>query len=168
MSAIGRNVRHARRLRGMTQQELAADAHTTQHTVSAIERGQRDPHPTTLRKIADALGVEVADFFREADPPKARRVWELPEDEFLAWLEGATDEELSELREELGELLGEYQASVPSGVPLEVAKAYSDSAEGRRGQLLHRRTLQVIRYRQARLKAELERLAAEEAELINA
>lgn len=63
-------VRKLRKERGWTQRELAAEAGTTQYTVSEIEQGHRDPHPTTLRKIAEALGVPVAEFFAEehADP----------------------------------------------------------------------------------------------------
>jgi transcriptional regulator with XRE-family HTH domain len=66
-------VRHMRKMRGMSQQELAERAGVTQNTVSEIELGHRDPHPATLRKLAKALDVEVAEFFREAEArPKAR------------------------------------------------------------------------------------------------
>lgn len=40
--------------------------------MSEIELGHRDPHPSTLRKLAGALGVEVADFFKEPALPKAQ------------------------------------------------------------------------------------------------
>ena len=63
-------VRKMRKERGWTQRELADKAGTTQYTISEIELGHRDPHPTTLRKLAEALGVSVAEFFAEepADP----------------------------------------------------------------------------------------------------
>jgi transcriptional regulator with XRE-family HTH domain len=45
-------------------------AGVSQYTVSEIEQGKRDPHPSTLRKLAEALGIEVAALFGEpnADP----------------------------------------------------------------------------------------------------
>lgn len=65
-------VRRLRKERGWTQRELADEAGTTQYTVSEIELGHRDPHPTTLRKLAEALGVSVAEFFvEESTDPKA-------------------------------------------------------------------------------------------------
>ena len=70
MEPISHNVRYFRKLRGMTQAELAKAAGTTQYTVSEIELGHREPHPATLRKLATALGIRVADFYGEAQIPK--------------------------------------------------------------------------------------------------
>ena len=63
-------IRRLRKERGLTQRELADKAGTTQYTISEIELGHRDPHPTTLRKLAGAFGISVAEFFTEgpADP----------------------------------------------------------------------------------------------------
>jgi transcriptional regulator with XRE-family HTH domain len=71
LEPISHNVRHFRKLRGMTQAELAKAAGTTQYTVSEIELAHREPHPATLRKLAAALGVRVADFYGEPDSPLA-------------------------------------------------------------------------------------------------
>ena len=70
LEPISHNVRYFRKLRGMTQAELAKAAGTTQYTVSEIELAHREPHPATLRKLASALGVRVADFYGEAEVPK--------------------------------------------------------------------------------------------------
>lgn len=59
-------VRHIRKMRGLSQEALAQLAGVTQYTVSEIELGHRDPHPSTLRKLATALNVELAEFFRES------------------------------------------------------------------------------------------------------
>lgn len=73
------SVRRIRRERGLSQQELADKAGIGQDSISAIETGKHEPHPRTLRKLANALGVEVADFFREpalagkAEAPEAGR-----------------------------------------------------------------------------------------------
>ena len=63
------SVRRMRREKGLSQQELADLAGVGQDSISAIETGRHEPHPRTLRKLANALGVEVADFFREPAVP---------------------------------------------------------------------------------------------------
>jgi transcriptional regulator with XRE-family HTH domain len=60
-----------RREKGLSQQELADLAGVGQDSISAIETGKHEPHPRTLRKLANALDVEVADFFREPAFPLA-------------------------------------------------------------------------------------------------
>ncbi len=42
----------------LTQQELAAKAGVSRPTVVRIEAGLEAPFPTTIRKLADALGVD--------------------------------------------------------------------------------------------------------------
>ncbi len=62
------SVRRMRREKGLSQQELAKLAGVGQDSISAIETGKHEPHPRTLRKLAKALDVEVADFFKEPAP----------------------------------------------------------------------------------------------------
>jgi transcriptional regulator with XRE-family HTH domain len=69
-------VKEIRRRKGWSQKDLAEESGVGQDTISGIESGRHEPRPSTLRKLADALDVEVADFFREpavplADAPKA-------------------------------------------------------------------------------------------------
>jgi transcriptional regulator with XRE-family HTH domain len=59
-------VRRLRKLKGLTQVELAELAGVSAYTVTEIETGHREPRPSTLRKLADALDAEVADFFPKA------------------------------------------------------------------------------------------------------
>ena len=63
------SVRRMRREKGLSQQDLADLAGVGQDSISAIETGRHEPHPRTLRKLANALGAEVADFFREPAVP---------------------------------------------------------------------------------------------------
>jgi transcriptional regulator with XRE-family HTH domain len=58
-----------RRLRAMSQQELADAADVGRNTVSRIERGETGAHGRTLRRLVDALGVGVEELVRveEAD-----------------------------------------------------------------------------------------------------
>lgn len=55
--------------RGWSQQRLADEADVDKATVNQIERGRRSPNVETLEKLADALGVGVADFFPKAQAP---------------------------------------------------------------------------------------------------
>ena len=54
----GKRLRELRLERMLSQQELSRKARTTQATISLLERGERTAQPRTVRKLADALGVE--------------------------------------------------------------------------------------------------------------
>lgn len=56
---------------GLSQVDLSKRSGVAQNTISDIETGRRDPRPSTLRKLAKALGVEVGDFYPETSGPKA-------------------------------------------------------------------------------------------------
>ena len=64
-------VKEIRRRKGWSQKDLAEESGVGQDTISGIESGRHEPRPSTLRKLADALDVEVADFFREPAIPLA-------------------------------------------------------------------------------------------------
>ena len=51
-----------RRLRAFSQQELADAAGLGRNTISRIERGATGAHGRTLRRLAQALGVDVAEL----------------------------------------------------------------------------------------------------------
>jgi len=55
---LGVNVRHHRKLKGMTQEELAAAADMERSYVSDLERGTRNPSVAALGRLAAALDVE--------------------------------------------------------------------------------------------------------------
>jgi transcriptional regulator with XRE-family HTH domain len=62
-------VRRLRKLKGLTQVELAELAGVSAYTITEIETGHREPRPSTLRKLAGALDADVADFFPRAPAP---------------------------------------------------------------------------------------------------
>jgi len=51
-------LRQLRERRALTQEELAAKAGITRTALSRLESGGADPRPSTVRKLAGALGVE--------------------------------------------------------------------------------------------------------------
>ena len=54
---LGANVRHYRKLKGMTQEQLALDAEMERSYVSDLERGTRNPSVVALGRLADALDI---------------------------------------------------------------------------------------------------------------
>ena len=48
----------------LTQGELADRAGMSQSNLSGYERGQKNPTVATLQRLADALGIDVADLIR--------------------------------------------------------------------------------------------------------
>ena len=64
-------LREFRRQKGWSQKDLADESGVGQDTISGIESGRHEPRPSTLRKLAEALDVEVADFFKEPALPLA-------------------------------------------------------------------------------------------------
>lgn len=55
----GPKLRAIRALRGITQAELAERAGITQTAVAEYEQGKRDMRGATIRKLCEALGVQV-------------------------------------------------------------------------------------------------------------
>ena len=61
---VGDNVRELRTLSALTQEELADRAGITATALSRIERNEAEPRPSTLRKLAAALGVEPRELIK--------------------------------------------------------------------------------------------------------
>jgi XRE family transcriptional regulator, regulator of sulfur utilization len=65
--ALGAAVRELRTQKGITQEDLAHLAGVRTGAISLLERGRSNPAWGTVRRIAQALGVSVADLARRAD-----------------------------------------------------------------------------------------------------
>lgn len=65
--ALGAAIRQLRNKRGVTQEDLAHDAGVTTGTLSLIERGKSNPAWGTVKSIAAALGVTVAEVAKLAE-----------------------------------------------------------------------------------------------------
>ena len=58
---FGEQLRRYREARGLSQEELAERAALTANGIGALERGERRrPYPDTVRRLADALGLDEA------------------------------------------------------------------------------------------------------------
>ena len=58
-------LKELRRLRAMSQQELADAAGVGRNTISRIEREETGAHGRTLRRVAEVLAVDVAELVRK-------------------------------------------------------------------------------------------------------
>ncbi len=63
--ALGKRTRALRERKGMTQEQFADRCGISVSFASLLERGERSPSYETLVQMADALGVGLADLFRE-------------------------------------------------------------------------------------------------------
>ena len=64
---LGINIRELRKLRLLTQDELAERAGFSLQHVGDIERGKANPTLSCLLKLAEVLNVAVSDFFAQKD-----------------------------------------------------------------------------------------------------
>ncbi len=59
---LGKNVQKQRKLRGITQEELAAEIGVSSTYIGFIEQSKRQPAIDTLDKIARALKVKLSEL----------------------------------------------------------------------------------------------------------
>jgi transcriptional regulator with XRE-family HTH domain len=69
---VGERLREIRRLRRCTLRLVAERAGLSESFLSQVERGRASASIASLRRIADALGVNVADLFEPHDLPRPR------------------------------------------------------------------------------------------------
>lgn len=67
-----KQVRRLRQAKRWKQRDLAYHADLATSVISQIENGRRDPSMSTLRKLAQALEVDIPDLFDRIDSPKAQ------------------------------------------------------------------------------------------------
>ena len=106
-----RELTRIRQERGLSQQGLADASGVNKATINQIERGRRSPNLDTLEKLANALAVEMADFFPKAQPRLL--------DAFIVGGQPAPTLKLEDLPEEARTQLAERGFSDPYFVPLE-------------------------------------------------
>jgi transcriptional regulator with XRE-family HTH domain len=69
---VGERLRAIRRLRRCTLRTVADRAGVSESFLSQVERGRASASIASLRRIAGALGVSVADLFEPSGPPQPR------------------------------------------------------------------------------------------------
>jgi transcriptional regulator with XRE-family HTH domain len=64
---LGRNTARIRKGQGLSQEQLAEAAGVSQQYLSGIERGSRNPTLIILKRLADALKVDIGTLIQELD-----------------------------------------------------------------------------------------------------
>lgn len=67
INRFGNAVRNARTAAGLTQEDLAYRSGLDRSYIGGVERGERNPTLSVIEKIADGLGVTVAELFFYSD-----------------------------------------------------------------------------------------------------
>ena len=84
-------LREQRELHGLSQSELARTAGVSRDSISNYETGQREAWPSTAKKLADALDVDIADIASpKVQAPSSPDEWAR---EYGARLHGMRNEE---------------------------------------------------------------------------
>ena len=64
LKKVGLNIRQARNEKGMSQESLALAADLDRSYVGGVERGERNIAIVNLKKIADALKIQVSELLK--------------------------------------------------------------------------------------------------------
>lgn len=72
---IGETIVAIRKEKGMSQAELAQKMGVKPQTISQYERGIKNPKPATIKKFADALGVDAAVLYAISTEQRDARVF---------------------------------------------------------------------------------------------
>lgn len=64
--SLGETIRSLRKARGISQEELAHRSQVDRAYMSSIERGTQNPGVMTIIRIAEGMGISVAEIFAAA------------------------------------------------------------------------------------------------------
>jgi len=62
--SLGEKLKKYRKQKGFTLAALALKSEINLNTISRIETGKRQPHPSTIEKIATALNISTDKFYK--------------------------------------------------------------------------------------------------------
>src|SRR5688572_30531381 len=92
-------LKDVRQRKALTKQQLADRAGVNRVTIARIEGGKDEPFPTTVRKVADALGVDPEDLLEPAAEAKVNGLADVPANGAAATLR--LDERIAVIDEEI-------------------------------------------------------------------
>jgi len=61
---VGERIRHFRKEKGLSQEDLASLANLHATYIGQLERGEKNPTLNSMLKIADALGISLEQLFQ--------------------------------------------------------------------------------------------------------
>lgn len=84
--SIGQKVRAARERKGWRQEDLAQETGIARPNIARLEKGGQIPKVTTLRRVAAALGLELAVLLKAPEKDAGQETAELAESGMEEWL----------------------------------------------------------------------------------
>ncbi len=63
LKQFGENLRRLRKLKGVSQEQLAFEAELDRSFVGQVERGERNLSLLNIHRLAEALGVSIENLF---------------------------------------------------------------------------------------------------------
>ncbi len=90
IAQLGKRIKQLRKLRGLSQAELAEKVGLDSKHISRLEMSRNLPTLETLGRIADALAVDVRDFFERTDDATQKELLS----DIKKLLKGATADDL--------------------------------------------------------------------------
>lgn len=117
VTSDGAEVRKRRKRIGMGIEDLAAEADVSSDTLSDYERGVRSPHPSTVRKVREALERIEHETGIDAPPPADARIVKFDvsaEGGFHVVVSGPVDD-ADKLRHQVTEIIREIRREADSG-----------------------------------------------------
>lgn len=70
---LGKRIKEFRKIRGLTQKQLAEKLGVTTITIQNYENNRREPNIKTLNKIIDVLGIKITDLIDDTIPFNERK-----------------------------------------------------------------------------------------------
>jgi XRE family aerobic/anaerobic benzoate catabolism transcriptional regulator len=126
LKLLGERIRTARAQRGMTRRILARDSGVSERYLAQLEAGQGNISIALLRKVAQAMGISLAELVRdEPEPPLELRL-------LVQSLARLAPQELAQARRVLGERFGSVAADRKRRVALIGLRGAGKSTLGRR------------------------------------
>ncbi|MEK4045685.1 helix-turn-helix transcriptional regulator [Paenibacillus sp. FSL H8-0048] len=93
MKKVGQGIRHFRKQRKMSQEELAHLAQVHESYMGKIERSEKVCSIEVLERVTGALGISLEAFFRYVQPLDSVRQEEFTMEEIVDQLRGRNEEE---------------------------------------------------------------------------
>ncbi len=116
---IGQQIRMARKMAGLTQQEAAEKVGVSQMTIRRVEKNFRNPTVNTVKKVANAFGISCSSLFEDEQTETTVKVMTLNDYQKAAartmnkklYPEQQADHALHGMSGEIGEIHSIYQKS---------------------------------------------------------
>ena len=74
MNPIAQIISETRKIKGLTQEELAEQAKVNLRTIQRIENDESKPRGKTLKLICDALDIDIGELVSNEEPGKAKKI----------------------------------------------------------------------------------------------